>query len=115
MKLYADEAVLLPAFSTRMRKGQEQIRNFYIDLFEKDDIKISVYQVSTQKINRLKVDSGMYAMKWKIDGFLKEKHLRFSLVIKNGKIITDHSSIEPQFNESLDSLPKAYKKDYVNV
>ena len=115
MKLYADEAVLLPAFSTRMRKGQEQIRNFYIDLFEKDDVKISVYQVSTQKINKLKVDSGMYAMKWKIDGFLKEKHLRFSLVIKNGKIITDHSSIEPQFNESLDSLPKAYKKDYVNV
>ncbi|MGB0930765.1 MAG: SulP family inorganic anion transporter [Chitinophagales bacterium] len=112
MKLYADEAILVPSFSTKLKMGSQQIRQFYKDFFEKDDVQITVYQVNTQKVNNLKVDTGTYSMKWKNRGFETEKHIRFSLVIKNGKIVTDHSSVEPEFGSSIDKLPKAYQGDF---
>ena len=112
MKLYAEDAILVPAFSSKLRRGKDQIRAFYKDFFEKDDVSIMVYQVSSQKISGLKVDNGMYVMRWKNHGLEKEEHIRFSLVIKDRKIVTDHSSIEPVYSDSIDSLPKAYRQDY---
>ena len=113
MKLYCDNAILTPAFSTKLRRGKAQIRKFYKDFFDMDDVHITIYQVNTQKINDLKVDNGMYAMRWKNKGFEKEEHIRFSLVIKDGKIVTDHSSVEPVYNETVNTLPKAYAGDFV--
>jgi len=112
MKLYADDAILVPSFSTKLKMGRQQIRNFYKTFFEKDDVHITIYQVNTQKINNLKVDTGTYTMRWKNSRFVCEKHIRFSLVIKNGKIITDHSSIEPEFENNLSTLPLAYEGDF---
>lgn len=112
MKLYCDDAILTPAFSTKLKRGKTEIRKFYKDFFEKDDVHITVYQVNTQKVDDLKVDNGMYVMSWKNEGFEKEEHIRFSLVIKDGKIVTDHSSIEPVYNESVKALPKAYARDF---
>jgi MFS superfamily sulfate permease-like transporter/ketosteroid isomerase-like protein len=99
VKLYAKDAILTPALSNKLKKGKKQIYQFYNDLFEKDNIRVTVYQVSTQKIANLKIDNGVYLIKWTNHGFEEEKHIRFSLVIKDGKIITDHSSIEPAFSE----------------
>lgn len=113
MKLYCDHAILIPSFSTKLKRGKNQIRQFYKDFFDKDDVHITIYQVNTQKVDGLKVDNGMYVMKWKNHGFEKEEHIRFSLVIKGRKIVTDHSSIEPVFNNSVNSLPKAYAGDFV--
>ena len=98
MKLYSKDAILTPAFSSELKKGKQQIRQFYKDFFEKDDVHITVFQVSTQKVDGLKVDNGMYSMRWTVDGFEKEQHIRFSIVIKAGKIVTDHSSIEPIYS-----------------
>ncbi len=113
MKLYSEDAILVPAFSTKLRRGKNQIQAFYKDFFEKDEVQITVYQVNSQKADGLKVDNGMYEMKWKNHGFEKKEHIRFSLVIKDRKIVTDHSSIEPVYNDSVDSLPKAYEGDFV--
>ena len=112
MKLYSEDAILVPAFSTKLRRGKNQIRTFYKDFFEKDDVHILVYQVNSQRADGLKIDNGMYVMKWTNHGFEKEEHIRFSLVIKDRKIVTDHSSIEPVYNDSVDSLPKAYEGDF---
>lgn len=112
MQLYCEDAILVPAFSTKLKRGKDKIRRFYKDFFDKDDVKITVYQVNTQRVNNLKVDTGIYVMSWKNHGFEKEEHIRFSLVIKNAKIVTDHSSIEPVYNETIKSLPKAYAGDF---
>ncbi|MFK7979189.1 MAG: SulP family inorganic anion transporter [Saprospiraceae bacterium] len=112
MKLYADDAILVPSFSTKLKIGSQQIRQFYKDFFDKDDVHITVYQVNTQKVNNLKVDTGTYTIKWKNRGFETEKHIRFSLVIKNGKIVTDHSSVEPEFGNFIKELPEAYIEDF---
>lgn len=112
MKLYCDNAILMPAFSTNLRRGKAQIRALYKDFFEKDNLSISVYQVNTQVAEGLKIDNGIYIMKWNKDGLEKEEHIRFSLAIKKGKIVTDHSSIEPKYSSLVDKLPNAYKSDY---
>ena len=112
MKLYSDDAILVPAFSSKLKRGKNQIRTFYKDLFYKDNINITVFQVSSQRADGLKVDNGIYIMKWKNQGFEKEEQIRFSLVIKDRKIVTDHSSIEPVYRDSIDFLPNAYEGDF---
>lgn len=111
MKLYSDDAVLMPVFSTRLRQGKEQIRGFYQDLFDQDDLHIHVKEVDTQRIDGLKVDNGIYQLEWKNKGFVKEEAVRFSIVIKDGKIITEHASIVPVFGESV-ALPTAFASDF---
>jgi len=113
MGLYAEDAILIPAFSNRIRKGKEEIREFYNGFFEKDDIEITVYQVSKQHSQNLKVDNGMYLMKWKNNNIENEEYLRFSLVVQNELIISDNSSIEPNFKPTeIKELPLAYAEDF---
>ncbi|MEO9802447.1 MAG: SulP family inorganic anion transporter [Reichenbachiella sp.] len=111
-RLYADEAIMIPAFSTRVRRSKDQIKDLYRDLFEKDGLEVVPYQVSTQKINGLKVDSGQYKMKWNAQGFEEGKNLRFSFVIQDGKVISHHSSMEPGEEVTI-SHPEAYDADFV--
>ncbi len=112
MKLYADDIMMIPAFSTRVRRNKDQVKDLYRDLFEKDDLKVVPYQISTQRVNGLKVDSGQYKMKWKAQRFEVSNDLRFSFVIQGGKIASHHSSMEPTDDVSV-SHPEAYDKDYV--
>ena len=112
MNLYDDDAILVPAFSSNMKKGKDEIRAFYEKFFEKDEVKISISEATSQRLNGTKVDNGIYIMKWNVGGDFEEEQLRFSLVMKSGKIITDHSSIEPDFVALNGHLPKAYESEF---
>ncbi len=114
MELYADDAILVPAFSNKTRQGKNEIETFYKDIFDKDGVKISIYQVACQEVNGLKIDTGMYLMRWMAHGIREEEYLRFTLVVKDGKIVSDNSSIEPNFSSLINSnnLPFAYAKDF---
>lgn len=112
MKLYSQDAILIPSFSTKLKRGKKEIKAFYSNYFDKDDLRIAVYQVNTQKVDGIKVDIGMYEMRWKNQGFEQSRHIRFSLVIKNKKIVSHHSSIEPMYDAVPDTLPKAYAGDF---
>lgn len=112
MKLYADDAVMISAFSNRYRKGKYEIKDLFRDLFEKDDLKVVLYQVHTQKASDLKIDSGEYKVKWTNEGFEESETIRFSIVIKDGIIITHHASVETMdmvYNHS----PKSFELDHV--
>lgn len=110
--LYADDAVLTPAFTSRLRKGKASIEAFYSNLFENDEVEIILFQISKEIVNGLIVDNGIYLMRWKANGEEQEEQLRFSLMIKDGKIIADYSSIEPAYEEVAQDLPKAYAYDF---
>lgn len=112
VSLYADDVMMIPAFSTKIRTNKDQVRDLYSDLFEKDNLEVSPFHVVSQKVNGLKVDSGQYKMKWDVQGFEENRNLRFSFVIKDGKIASHHSSIEPN-NEITISHPEAYDVDFV--
>lgn len=112
MNLYADNVIMIPAFSTRIRRNKDQVKDLYRDLFEKNDLHVTPYQISSQKVDGVKIDSGQYKIKWKSQGFEKTNDLRFSFVIKDGHIVSHHSSIEPGEEVSI-SHPDAYDLDFV--
>ncbi len=107
MKLYAPNALMIPAFSSRIRESRDQIKDLYRDLFDKDNLKVVLIQSSVTKINGLKVDTGQYKLKWNADGFEEDNILRFTFVIQDEKIISHHSSLEPTSEISI-SHPGAY-------
>ncbi|MEP1033536.1 SulP family inorganic anion transporter [Ekhidna sp.] len=111
MDLYADNAMMIPAFSSKIRKSKGEVQGLYHDLFEKDDVKVVPVDIVTQRINGLKVDSGVYELIWKSGGFEKRNKLRFSFVIQDQKITSHHSSIEPGDQLSID-CPEAYEETY---
>ncbi|WP_425391534.1 SulP family inorganic anion transporter [Ekhidna sp.] len=112
MQVYRDDAIMIPAFSTRIRRSKDQIRDLYRDLFEKHELMVAPYQVISQKVDGFKVDSGQYKIKWKSAGFEETNDLRFSFVIKDGQIVSHHSSIEPGEDISI-SHPEAYDESYI--
>lgn len=75
-------------------------------------MKISISQATSQKLNGTKVDNGIYIMKWNVNGVFEEEQLRFSLVMKKGKIISDRSSIEPDFVALNGNFSKAYESEF---
>jgi len=112
MGLYADDVMMIPAFSSRVRRNKDQVKDLYRDLFEKDDLHIVPFQVSTQLVEGLKVDSGQYKVKWNSQGFEETNSIRFSLIIQKGKVVSHHSSLEPSEEISI-AHPEAYSDDYV--
>ncbi|QNL22270.1 SulP family inorganic anion transporter [Hyphobacterium sp. CCMP332] len=113
MKLYSNDIIMIPAFSTNIRRNKIQVRNLYKDLFEKDDLEIIPISSSMQKVNGLKVDSGLYRIKWKSQGFEEDNILRFSMVIKDNTIHVHHASLEPSNDQSL-AHPEAFDLDYID-
>jgi len=110
MKLYANNAMMIPAFSTRIRENRDQIKDLYRDLFDKDNLKVVLIQSNVSKVNNLKVDTGQYKLKWNNDGFEEHNILRFTFVIHKEKIISHHSSLEPT-GEMTISHPGSYDDD----
>jgi len=94
VKLYADDALVISDFSAKIRRNKDQIKEMYQDLFKKDELQVIPYQVSTQKINGLKLDNGQYKMQWKSNSLEESSCLRFLFVIQKGKIISHYSSVE---------------------
>lgn len=111
MELYAEDAMMIPAFSSKIRKSRIELRDLYQDLFEKNDVQVLPKEVVSQRVNGLKIDSGVYELIWTSGGFEKRNKLRFSFVIKDGKITSHHSSIEPDEGLTIEH-PEAYDKFY---
>ena len=112
MTLYDDDSVMIPAFSTVVRKNKYAIKDFYRGLFQKDDLKAEIVNVTVQTVHKLTIDSGIYRITWKTDGFETSYMVRFSFVIEGGDITAHHSSLEPSEDVSV-SKPENYTSNYI--
>lgn len=112
MTLYDEDSLMIPAFSTAVRKNKYAIKDFYRDLFEKDDLKAEIIDVTVQTVHKLTVDSGHYRISWKTEGFENSYIVRFSFVIEGGDITAHHSSLEPGEDVTV-SKPENYKDNYI--
>lgn len=112
LSLYHEDSVMIPAFSTRVRTGKLEIKDLYRDLFEKDDLHVNLEKVATQQVNGFKIDNGSYKLTWKSQGFTHDNLLRFSFVLKDGLIMTHHSSINPMESGTI-SHPEAFGQDFI--
>ena len=96
-----------PHFSTQIRRNISEIKSYYKDLLNKDDVYVKVLEINTKIDSGKKIDSGIIGVGWRNHGIDDTHVLRFSAVIKDGKIISHHSSILPSgdvFNCSLFSI-----------
>jgi len=113
MECFDEEAILIPAFSTRIRKKKKEIHNLYKDLFEKDDLYVNLKEVTTQMTHGLKVNNGQLELVWKSRGFTQHNLIRFSMALKDDKIITMHTSLLPDSTISI-SVPSTYEEGFIS-
>lgn len=114
-KLYSKDAVIIPSYSNKTIRGQRQIQKFYNNLFDQNSsLELKVNEINTQRIGNLKIDTGVYTLSWHVDGFPKSEKIRFSIVIKDGKIISDHASIEPKAYDSANRFAEVMTDDFAS-
>ncbi len=94
MKIYHEDAVFIPTLAQASYK-KDQISQQFSGLFDQFHPLVSPGDIHTQRINGLKVDSGHYYLQTQEKGHPVESIVRFSFVIKYGKILTHHESIDP--------------------
>ena len=95
--MYSKDAVLLATY-TNLIEGQQGIREYFQDFLNKEYLKCEI----TKNITQLDYDkdttvsSGLYIFSFRNYGQLTKVHARYTFVVNLNKIITHHSSIEPE-------------------
>lgn len=92
LALYHDNAVLVPSFSSRIRRTKEEIKDYFSTLFQLDDLVFSKEEIFLNTVGNQRIDSGVYSISWKDGGSSVTYKLNFMIVIENGKIIAHQSS-----------------------
>jgi MFS superfamily sulfate permease-like transporter len=100
-QIYHKKAVFLPPFSTRIRSASMDIKSFYQQLFQLDDLTITKEDVLMSKSRRLRVDSGHYRISWTSAGISTSHLLVFSMVVEGEKIMAHHSGMYSNDNISI--------------
>ncbi|CAM1363664.1 SulP family inorganic anion transporter [Tenacibaculum soleae] len=99
--LYHDNAVLIPSFSSRIRRNKEEIIDYYETLFKMDNLVLSKVEIYLNKTNGQRTDSGVYEISWSDGGGTIRYLLNFMLVIENEKIIAHQSSFHDSNSISI--------------
>lgn len=101
LSLYHDNAVLVPSFSSRIRRNKEKIRDYYTTLFKIDGLVLSKEEIFLNKTEGQRIDSGVYEVSWDNVGARTTHKLNFMIVIEDDKIIAHHSSYQHSNNISI--------------
>ena len=95
LELYASDSVDVPAFSTRVRNGLQEIRDYYESLFQRDGFFAKDLGVSVSHLNGTEIDTALIGVGWREQGFEKTHMLRISCSISDNKILSLHTSVVP--------------------
>lgn len=100
--LYADNAVLIPTFSSRLLNAPEKIRDYFQKLASREDLSIALHEktVIVQPIHANVVSMcGIYCWRFSIDGEMLSFEARFSYVL-------DLSAEKPIINHHSSQIPR---------
>lgn len=101
LELYHENAVLVPSFSSRIRRNKAEIEDYYATLFKMDDLAISKNEIFLNKTNGQRVDSGIYNISWSNGASRANYKLNFMIVVEDEKIIAHQSSYHHTNNVSI--------------
>ena len=101
LSLYHENAVLVPSFSSRIRRTKEEIKDYYETLFKVDYLVLSKEEIYLNKTEGQRIDSGVYEISWDNSGSRTSYKLNFMIVIENDKIVAHHSSYHHSNNISI--------------
>jgi len=93
VEMYDNSAILVPSFSTRIRKTTDEIRDYYQTLFELNGLSIEREDVVLNKSSHLRIDSGHYKVSWEEQGMRTSHNLSFLMVVENEKVMAHHNSL----------------------
>ena len=96
-KFYSKNAILLATFET-MLIGRDQIRGYMVEFLDKVDMRCRILENYT-KIDYdrdTRIASGLYEFTFNENGEQQKVIARYTFVINRGKIITQHSSVNPE-------------------
>lgn len=101
MSLYHNNAVLVPSFSSRIRRNKKEIKDYYATLFKMDGLFLAQEEIYLNKTDGQRIDSGVYEISWQNGGSVTSYKLNFIMVIENDKIIAHQSSHQHSNNISI--------------
>lgn len=101
LSLYHDNAVLVPSFSSRIRRNKEEIKDYYATLFKVDDLVVEKEEIYVNKTEGQRINSGTYEISWLNGGSRTSYKLNFMIVIESNKIIAHQSSYYHSNNISI--------------
>ena len=96
-KFYSKTAILLATFET-MLIGKEQILGYMVSFLDKENLKCRILENYT-KIDEdrdTKIANGLYEFAYTENGVAQKVIARYTYVINKGRIITHHSSVNPE-------------------
>ena len=96
--LYSRTAVLLATFSSFL-KGTEEIKEYFVDFLDKKNLKCEIIKNDTKKCKDTgtEIANGIYVFSFVNENNQTEMVIaRYTYVVRKGKIITHHSSLNPK-------------------
>lgn len=99
VNLYLDNAVLWGTFSNQMRNNSELIKEYFENLYQKNELKVNFSSTSARTYGETSIFSGTYEFSYKEDDLVTH-HARYTFVVckdddGNYKIAEHHSSLIP--------------------
>lgn len=101
LNLYHDNAVLVPSFSSRIRKTKEEIKDYYSTLFKMNNLVLSKDEIYLNETENDTINSGVYDISWTDSANRTSYKLNFLFVVEQGKIIAHQSSLHHNNNISI--------------
>lgn len=101
LDLYHENAVLIPSFSSRIRRTNKEIKDYYSTLFKMNDLLLLKDEIFLNKTEAQRIDSGTYDISWENNVARAHFKLNFLIVIEKGKIIAHQSSYYHNNNISI--------------
>ncbi|MAZ01044.1 MAG: hypothetical protein CMP58_02475 [Flavobacteriales bacterium] len=93
---YSEDSILLATFENLL-EGKSGVKKYFDSFLSKEGLGCEIldkyYLVNTEI---LQVCSGTYKFNYISDGNTKEVFARFTFAFKNHKIVTHHSSVNPE-------------------
>ena len=97
--LYSQSAVLLATFSSFL-KGHKEIKGYFVDFLDKKNLTCSILKNDTKILNpatSTEIANGIYVFSFWNENNQREMVIaRYTYVCRKGKIITHHSSLNPE-------------------
>jgi uncharacterized protein (TIGR02246 family) len=97
--LYASNGVLVGTFAPSYVEGRSAITDYFVDLQQKEDLRVQFDSLHVQLQGEIAIASGNYTFTWKEEMQSKGANARFSFVLekKGGRvyILNHHSSLVP--------------------
>ena len=94
---YREDAVLLSTFGENIKSGREPMIPYFTDLFSKEQLSVKFNpSFVVEKMDCAMVMNGYYYFSYKENDEIVKIKARYTFVIENNLIITQHSSVVPK-------------------